>query len=304
MRCVSRLVQMWQYISRLFLKVVYMGIASVTRTVKFAPKSEPGKRGQLPFPAGEYSMTMTYLCTDLIAPYVLYNGMYYVMNQVTSWVGQGMPSNLNTPQKDYAVNGTKATWIPFENFKAIYIEILMAQFAKLASAVFYEEFMFSQQGKDTNGNETSNYEGFSRNEFAPNLLLDFLRGKIKCNSVDVNGSIITPYIRIDLEPNETTVCSLSGRTNAYIYCKGSSVNNHTLCMPLATQVEAGTEVNLFYFVAAGRLAPRPVIKIYPDGEFLPNNVTEISMSETMELQLKVVKIGPDENDKRWFVVNG
>lgn len=49
MRCVSRLVQMWQYISRLFLKVVYMGIASVTRTVKFAKKVSLAKEGNYHF---------------------------------------------------------------------------------------------------------------------------------------------------------------------------------------------------------------------------------------------------------------
>ncbi len=182
---------MWQYISRLFLKVVYMGIASVTRTVKFAKKSEPGKRGQLPYPAGEYSMTMTYLCTDMVAPYVLYNGMYYVMNQVTSWVGQGMPSNLNTPQKDYAVNGTKATWIPFENYKATYIEILMGNFAKLASAVFYGDYMFSQQGVDANGNPTSSYENFGTDAFTPNILINFLTGLFKGNKVELTGQIST-----------------------------------------------------------------------------------------------------------------
>lgn len=47
-----------------------------------------------------------------------------------------MPSNINSPQKDVAVNGSNATWVLVEDYKAIFVEILMANFAKLASAVF------------------------------------------------------------------------------------------------------------------------------------------------------------------------
>lgn len=163
-----------------------MTLATKTGEVKFLQR---GKRGMLPYPAGEYDLHTSYVCTDMLAPYVLYNGIYYVMNQVTTWVGQGVPSNINNPQKDYAVNGTKATWIPFENYKAIYVELLMANFAKLASAVFSGDYMFSQQGVDENGNPTSNYKEFYMGTFTPNLLLDFAIGLFKGNNVEVNGGV-------------------------------------------------------------------------------------------------------------------
>lgn len=161
-----------------------MTLASKTGEVKFL---QQGKRGMLPYPAGKYELHTSYVCTDMLAPYVLYNGIYYVMNQVTTWVGQGVPSNINNPQKDYAVNGTKATWIPFEDYKAIYVELLMANFAKLASAVFYDDYMFSQQGIDANGNPTLNYKGFGSNDFTPNILLDFKTGYAKLINADIVG---------------------------------------------------------------------------------------------------------------------
>jgi hypothetical protein len=165
-------------------------IVASTFNVTAAPDDgAKGSRGQLPYPAGEYNLYTDYICTDMVAPYVLYEGIYYVMNQITTWVGHGVPSNINNPQKDYAVNGKKATWIPFENYKAIYVEILMANFAKLASAVFSGDYMFSQQGVDAEGNPTSSYEKFGTEEFTPNLLFDFLRGLLKGRNIEVDGGV-------------------------------------------------------------------------------------------------------------------
>lgn len=156
-----------------------MTVATKTGEVKFL---QQGKRGMLPYPAGEYDLHTSYICTDMLAPYVLHNGIYYVMNKITTWVGQGMPSNINNPQKDYAVNGTKATWIPFENYKAIYVELLMANFAKLASAVFYGDYMFSQHGINPQDKSVvDNYREFDPahiydGTFTPYILFNFITG--------------------------------------------------------------------------------------------------------------------------------
>ena len=103
-----------------------MPIATVTRSVKYVQKGDPGKSGRIPYPAGEYNLWTTYICTDTVTPYVL-DGKYYIMNKNTSWVGQAMPSNINSPQKDVAVNGSNATWVLVEDYKAIFVEILMAR---------------------------------------------------------------------------------------------------------------------------------------------------------------------------------
>lgn len=183
--------------------------ASITRTVKFAQKGAPGdpgadgKRGMLPYPAGVYGLSISYVCTNNVSPYVLLGETYYVMNKVGTWVGQNKASNINTPQKDYAVNGSNATWIPFEKYKAIYVELLMADFAKLASAVFYGEYMFSQQGVDANGNATSNYQGFGTSAFTPNLQLDFKKGRIDANLCFLKASLYTPFNL--LQPNSNAI---------------------------------------------------------------------------------------------------
>lgn len=170
-----------------------MTLATKTGEVKF---HQQGKRGMLPYPAGEYDLHTSYVCTDMVAPYVLYDGIYYVMNQVTTWIGQGVPSNINNPQKDYAVNGTKATWIPFEDYKAIYVEILMANFAKLGSSIFYGEYMFSENGINNVGNPTVDYKSFNPDDplgesnsvdFVPNYCVNLKTGR---EFLGKRGSII------------------------------------------------------------------------------------------------------------------
>lgn len=151
-----------------------------------------GERGRMPYPAGFWNADIEYTATDDIAPIVYYEAgsTYYVMRRTATIIGVN-------PMEDYRDNPTTSYWIPFEKYKAIFTEILMANFAKLASAVFYGDYMFSQHGKDANGNDTTNYGlfdptkiGQSNCPFTPNLLLDLLLGKFMGLDVDIQGGKI------------------------------------------------------------------------------------------------------------------
>lgn len=146
----------------------------------------------MPFPAGFWSADIEYTATEDITPIVYYEAgsTYYVMRKTATIIGVN-------PMEDYRDNPTTSYWIPFENYKAIFTEILMANFAKLASAVFYGDYMFSQYGKDADGNDTSNYGLFDPTKlgqsdcpFTPNLLLDLLLGKFMGLDVDIQGGKI------------------------------------------------------------------------------------------------------------------
>lgn len=136
---------------------------------------------RLPYPAGIYSASISYTCSANVAPYVVFqpntsqDAVRYVMNKVGTWLGteQGM-----TPAEDYAKNGENATWLPFEHFNAIEIELALIQFAKIGQAIFYDQYMFSQNGFDANGDITSDYKDFtpSMDKFIPMILFDFLKG--------------------------------------------------------------------------------------------------------------------------------
>lgn len=147
-------------------------LASKTGQVKYLQKGEPGAQGPagpLIYPAGEYGASVSYTRTSLSAPMVLCEGQYYVLNK------EGTFKNIN-PKNDYAANGSRATWVLMDKMKYAFAEVLMANFAKLASAVFYGQYMFSQYGIDNDGNPSSDYRNFEKGTFFPNLMFDFLRG--------------------------------------------------------------------------------------------------------------------------------
>jgi len=130
-----------------------------------------GDRGQIPYPNGIWDIAIAYIGTNLTAPYIYYEPgkVYYVLNKIGSFTG------IN-PADDYAANGSNATWIPFEEFKAAFFEIFMAKFGSIGKATFFNEFMMSQYGVDANGNSSTEFENFSDNTFVPNILFNFLTG--------------------------------------------------------------------------------------------------------------------------------
>lgn len=195
-----------------------MTLATKTGSVFFNQKGDPGEPGEpgkpgengkigpLVYPAGEYSDTETYIKTDLSTPVVLFENEYYVLNSEEPVTG------IN-PKLDYAEGGDKAHWIRMTKFKYAFIEILMANFAKLASAIFSGDYMLSQYGKDAAGNDTNEYKNFDPAKlfgddcpFTPNIFYNFLKGtgalgagKIKflegggveMDNINVNNAIIS-----------------------------------------------------------------------------------------------------------------
>ncbi|WP_217929543.1 hypothetical protein [Bacteroides caecimuris] len=167
-----------------------MSEASKTGQVFFNRKGDQGKTGPLVYPAGEYSPGETYTRTELSAPVVLCDGEYYVLSK------DGSVTGVN-PKNDYAANGANASWIRMQKFQYAFVEVLMANFAKLASAVFSGDFMFSQYGKDAQGKETNEYQRFdpdnygnSGSPFTPNMLVDWMSGTLRTLKLVANGAKI------------------------------------------------------------------------------------------------------------------
>ena len=155
-------------------------IASKTGQVRYNVPGATGPIGPLVYPAGEYDAATKYIRTALSAPMVLDDGQYYVLNKEGAFTGI-------RPKDDYAQNGSNATWVLMEYVKYAFVEVLMANFAKLGSAVFYGDVMMSQQGVDHRGASSSNYQNYNRPVydpdtgqslpgFTPNLLFNFLTG--------------------------------------------------------------------------------------------------------------------------------
>lgn len=105
-----------------------------------------GRDGLMVYPAGYFDAATTYRATSETAPVVKYGENYYVLKRGTTYSAASMPTNRKTPAGDVAYGGADSRWQVFDKFNAIFADIIMADFAKLASAVFYGDWLISQQG--------------------------------------------------------------------------------------------------------------------------------------------------------------
>ena len=175
----------------------YLGVYS--SNVETAPKDwklyswcrfrDPNNIQRVPVPAGNYASNVVYEATDVVSPMVKYGDYYYMMCR--SGITQGLD-----PAKDAALDNP-TTWIKVEKYNAVYTEILMASLGLIGKAVFNGDFMYSQQGYtiDSNGNKVAaNYGNFGmpsfdkNGDFHPNVLIDFVKGILRCRKAVVEES--------------------------------------------------------------------------------------------------------------------
>lgn len=110
-----------------------------------------GRDGLMVYPAGYYDPNTTYTATSETAPVVMYAENYYVLRRGATYKGASQGATRNTPALEVAnapvvAGASTSRWILFDKFNAIFADIVMAEFAKLASAVFYGDWLISQQG--------------------------------------------------------------------------------------------------------------------------------------------------------------
>lgn len=165
-----------------------------------------GRNGLMVYPAGEFDRNKTYSSTSETTPVVLYNTHYYVLKpgQVYAAMKEasdGRPEIMN-PADDIAyaksLFGIEPRWQLFDQFNSIFANILMANFAKLGSAVFYGDWMISQQGTLTGSDGTvtlnsTSYEHFKDGSFEPNYSVNFLTGEMRAGAGVFSGTLTTRF---------------------------------------------------------------------------------------------------------------
>lgn len=131
------------------------------------------------YPAGIYSTSTPYINDGEKAPYVYdtSDGNYYFLKSVMTWLGTQY--NNESPATD-----TSGAWTVLENYEAIYTDLLIAPNSLVGGAVFNNNLMFSQRGKNASGGDSSEYHLINTsdpmntsNSFRPNFLLDFENGE-------------------------------------------------------------------------------------------------------------------------------
>lgn len=131
------------------------------------------------YPAGIYSTSTPYINDGEKAPYVYdtSDGNYYFLKSVMTWIGT--QQNNESPATD-----TSGAWTVLENYEAIYTDLLIAPNSLVGGAVFNNNLMFSQRGKNASGGDSPEYHLINTsdpmntsNSFRPNFLLDFDNGE-------------------------------------------------------------------------------------------------------------------------------
>lgn len=152
------------------------------------PQGETGAQGPMAYLAGEWQRNVTYTRNKDSMPVVRHNDVYWYQRKEGSILG-------------FEPSATSAYWELLMENDIVFAKIVMAEFGKLASAVFSGAYMLSQYGKlngqtvDGNSNvkdtaytnfDASNPEGGA---FVPNLFINFLTGYLCSMNAKIKGEI-------------------------------------------------------------------------------------------------------------------
>lgn len=184
------------------------------------------------YPAGIYSTSTPYINDGEKAPYVYdtSDGNYYFLKSVMTWLGT--QQNNESPATD-----TSGAWTVLENYEAIYTDLLIAPNSLVGGAVFNNNLMFSQRGKNASGSDSSEYHLINTsdpmnasNSFRPNFLLDFENGEVYFGAGGVHLAADSKYSSITLSNGDpssggsTTTLDLRGFSHSKIDNSNSSNN--------------------------------------------------------------------------------
>lgn len=179
------------------------------------------------YPAGIYSTSTPYINDGEKAPYVYdtSDGNYYFLKSVMTWIGT--QQNNVSPATD-----TSGAWTKLEGYEAIYTDLLIAPNSLVGGAVFNNNLMFSQRGKNASDGDSSEYHLINTsdpmntsNSFRPNFLLDFENGEAYFGAGGIHLAADADNTELELTSSDTKI-TLDG--------SGISMINNTSSGALST----------------------------------------------------------------------
>lgn len=152
------------------------------------PQGKQGAQGPMVYLAGEWQRDVTYTRNKYSMPVVRHNDVYWYPKKEGSILGSE-PS------------ATSTYWELLMENDIVFAKIVMAEFGKLASAVFSGAYMLSQYGKlngqtvdDSSSVKDTAYTNFDVSNpeggtFVPNLFINFLTGYLCAANARIRGEI-------------------------------------------------------------------------------------------------------------------
>ena len=226
------------------------------------PQGKSG-RGKMYYPAGIFDIGTTYTTTDTLTPYVEFEEGYWFLDVEGTYSVSGV-----TP-------GDGTVWTEFVGFKALNTEIFIAKYGKISHAVFFEEFMFSQDGiyrsnipSSTAFTESSEFTEFLKDgygeditdvtiqnilrnsKFIPNTFINFNTGEIYSNSLTVPGKFAQPFKKLDMDGGWDTAENVMPpedvvSKNDNVYFAKTAYGSNNLKLP-SGELQIGRKITLVY----------------------------------------------------------
>lgn len=177
-----------------------------------------GATGPLIYPAGIWNSETSYYASLTKAPYIYYepDQSYYILNVQALDEGSSWSGTQFAPGTTY---DNQPVWLRMDTFESIYVDIGIIKEALVGPAVFYGDYVFSQNGYTsiTGDTITTSYELFNPNdpfgegnEFYPNTCLNFKTGQVWLNTgktvfnIDGSGKFANGKISWDSKGDLTT----------------------------------------------------------------------------------------------------
>ena len=212
--------------------------------IRDGSNGDEGTPGKMLYPAGEWGVEREcYETTDTTAPYV-----FKWSESEEKYLYWYLDSPTGVTVCSECVPGECEYWKQMDQFNAVYTDILIANFGKVGSAIFYGDYMISRLGThyDADNNPTINsdqYQDFlkyrdndgtmpktssignimTESRFVPYYIVNFRTGEVYCEKLTLNASLRNPFTAFtsdeewsSWESTDSTLYSISERDNVCI----------------------------------------------------------------------------------------
>lgn len=140
----------------------------------------------------KYDVGIPFPRTETWATGNTYKNGHYLMNpdngQLYMWIWPLEGNTTTAPWTYYQSDSKPKKWDIFEMEDLLAVKIFLAKHALVGGAVFFDDYMMSQDGKDAAGNDSSDYTQYPDN-FTPNTMIDFKTGDARFRIGEFSGFI-------------------------------------------------------------------------------------------------------------------
>lgn len=191
------------------------------------------------------------------------NGEYLLLEDVIYMWGSRVPGNTSvSPKADLSSATPSGKWKSYQNWPLLATNIALIKFGLIGSAVFKDEYMYSQQGINAAGAATNDYTKFATDAFTPNLMLNFLTGEasfanknitfgadgeIVCNKGIFKIGVQKIFREVSLNDytSESFKANLVQGLN-YVFTKSVGNDTHSMTLPASLDLDGFASEMYFY----------------------------------------------------------